>query len=211
MKAQEFIHHYTPASQPEAPTLLLFHGTGGDETSLLSLGSQIAPDAGLLSPRGKILEGTMPRFFRRKAEGVFDLEDLIFRTHEIADWIEAAMGEYGILRESVIAVGYSNGANIAASLLLLRPEVLKRAILLRPMLPLQPEQLPDLNGAKVLIETGLADQMVPFLQAEQLARLLAACGAEVSFQKQPAGHGLTGADVLDTQEWVQQIARSWIR
>ncbi len=202
MNAQDFTHHYTAATEPNAPTLLLFHGTGGDETSLISLGQAVMPNTGLLSPRGKILEGTMPRFFRRKAEGIFDLEDLIFRTHEIADWIEAAIGEYGILRESVIAVGYSNGANIAASLLLLRPEVLKRAILLRPMLPLQPEKLPDLSGAKVLIETGLHDSLVPSQQAERLAQVLEAGGAAVTFKQLATGHGLTSEDVLNAQAWI---------
>ncbi|MBE2184282.1 MAG: alpha/beta hydrolase [Anaerolineae bacterium] len=202
MNAQDFIHHYTAAAEPNTPTILLFHGTGGDETSLLSLGQAIMPGAGLLSPRGKILEGTMPRFFRRKAEGVFDLEDLIFRTHEIADWIEAAADEYGIARESMTAVGYSNGANIAASLLLLRPEVLKQAILLRPMLPLQPEKLPDLSGARVLIATGLHDSLVPSQQAEQLAQVLEAGGASVAFKRQAAGHGLTSEDVMDAQAWV---------
>ncbi len=206
MNVQDFIHHYTPASEADAPTLLLLHGTGGNENSMLALGSQFAPGAGILSPRGKILEGTMPRFFRRKAEGVFDMEDLIFRTHELADWIERAIDAYNIAPESVIAVGYSNGANIAASTLLLRPETLKHAILLRPMLPLRPEQLPDLSGVNVLIETGLRDQMVPFSQAEVLAHLLNGCNAAVTFQKQPTGHGLTEADVLESRQWIQQIA-----
>src|SRR5262245_28677490 len=128
---KDFIHQYVPSSKASATTLLLLHGTGGDEQSLLSLGKQIAPEAALLSPRGKVLEGNNPRFFRRKAEGVFDLEDLIYRTHELADWIDVASREYQIMPESLVAVGYSNGANIASSIMLLRPDVLRSAILLR--------------------------------------------------------------------------------
>jgi predicted esterase len=204
MTNQSFAHRYVPASDSNAPTLLLLHGTGGDEDSLLELGSALAPGAALLSPRGKVLEGSMPRFFRRKAEGVFDIEDLIFRTHELADWIDAASTEYAISPDSLIAVGYSNGANIAASLLLLRPDALKRAVLLRPMVPLQPDPTPDLTGARVLIEAGAFDTMVPLPQAERLASLLQGFGAQVTFHKQPASHGLVTADITAAQDWIKR-------
>ncbi len=130
MQTHDFTHEYVPAKAENALTLLLLHGTGGDERSLLTLGAQVAPGAGMLSPRGKVMEGPNPRFFFRFAEGVFDMEDLIFRTHELADWIEAAVAEYGIAPESLVALGYSNGANIAASVMLLRPTALRKAVLL---------------------------------------------------------------------------------
>src|SRR5205814_1230753 len=128
MSIQDFIHVYQPGTSDTAPTLLLLHGTGGDEHSFVELGSALVPGAALLSPRGKILENGNPRFFRRLAEGVFDIEDLIVRTHELADFIEAAAIEYHFDLKSVIAIGYSNGANIAASLLLLRSTVLSKAV-----------------------------------------------------------------------------------
>src|SRR5258707_5484766 len=181
----DFIHRYIPSTNPQAATFLMLHGTGGNEQSLLTLGRQLAPDAAVLSPRGKVLEGDYPRFFRRKAEGVFDLEDLINRTHELADWIEAASVEYGFSLQSLVAIGYSNGANIAASTLLLRPQVLRRAILLRPMVPLQPEQAPDLTGTDVFVGAGLYDPLVPLPEGEQLARLLTGYGAQVTLRRQP--------------------------
>ena len=203
MQPREFTHEYIPATTNPELTLLLLHGTGGDERSLLSLGAQLAPGAGLLSPRGKALEGPHPRFFRRKAEGVFDMEDLIFRTHELADWIEVAAQEYSIPRESITALGYSNGANIAASVMLLRPTVLRRAVLLRAMVPLEPEQAPDLTGAEVLIESGIVDPLIPLPQAERLAKLLESYGAKVTFQKQPTDHSLTQADLEIASRWLQ--------
>ena len=204
MQTKDFIHEYVPATDPNAPTLLLLHGTGGDETSLLSLGSQLAPGAGLLSPRGKVLEGGAPRFFRRLAEGVFDMEDLIFRTNELADWIEVASAEYGIAPDSLIALGYSNGANIAASILLLRPTVLRRAILLRAMVPLQPEQAPDLTGTHILIETGMMDPLIPPPEAERLSKMFQQYGAQVTFQRHPASHGLVSADLAVAHDWLQK-------
>ena len=137
----DFIHRFIPAADPAtAPTLLLLHGTGGNEDDLLELGRSLMPSPNLLSPRGKVQENGMPRFFRRLAEGVFDEPDLILRTHELADFVTAAAGHYNFNPQSVSAAGYSNGANIAASLMLLRPEILSRAVLLRAMVPLVPEK-----------------------------------------------------------------------
>lgn len=202
-QTHDFTHEYVPATSNTGLTLLLLHGTGGDEQSLLSLGAGLAPGAALLSPRGQVMEGPNPRFFRRKAEGVFDMEDLVFRTHELADWLEAAAQEYGIDLNTVTALGYSNGANIAASVMLLRPGVLRRAVLLRPMVPLVPEQAPDLSSAKVLIEAGIVDPLIPLPQAERLATLLEGYGAAVTFQKQPTDHRLTQADLDTAQRWLQ--------
>ena len=141
----DFIHEFVPGSSNR--TLLLLHGTGGNEHDLIPLGRELDPNAALLSPRGKVLENGMPRFFRRLAEGVFDLEDLQKRTHELADFVAAAADRYDIGNKNIVAVGYSNGANIAASTLLLRPEILAGAILFRAMIPLEPEERPDLGNA----------------------------------------------------------------
>ena len=142
MRSQpDFIHEFVAGKSNR--TLLLLHGTGGNERDLIPLGRELDPNAALLSPRGKILENGMPRFFRRLAEGVFDLEDLKKRTHELADFVVAAADRYKIDIHNIVAVGYSNGANIAASMLLLRPEILSAAILFRAMLPLVPDQQPS--------------------------------------------------------------------
>src|SRR5258707_3134520 len=147
-----FLHTFVPGRS--ARTLLLLHGTGGNENDLISLGRALDTDANLLSPRGKVLENGMPRFCRRLAEGIFDEEDLIPRTHELVDFIEQASTKYGLNRQNLLAVGYSNGANIAGSLLLLRAGTLAGAVLLRPMVPIVPEPLPDFEGVTVLVLSG---------------------------------------------------------
>lgn len=185
--------------------LLLLHGTGGDETDLLPLGAALAPEAALLSPRGKVLENGMPRYFRRIAEGVFDLEDLRVRTHELADFVEAASEQYGFERSLVVAVGYSNGANIAASMLLLRPSTLRAAVLFHGMVPLVPEEMPDLSGVRVLATAGRRDPLIPPEDAERLAGLLRECGADVRFHWQDGGHALTADEVDAAREWLAEI------
>src|SRR5216110_850154 len=148
----DFLHEFVHGNSNR--TLLLLHGTGGNERDLIPLGRELDPNAALLSPRGKVLENGMPRFFRRLAEGVFDLEDLKYRTNELADFVTAAGEHYGFTSDNVVAVGYSNGANIAASMLLLRPEIMHAAILLRAMVPLVPDRLPDLSSVCVWIGAG---------------------------------------------------------
>jgi predicted esterase len=197
-----FIHQFHPATAPDAPTLLLLHGTGGNEYDLLDLGRMLLPDAALLSPRGQVLENGMPRFFRRLAEGVFDLDDLRQRTQDLADFVVAASAHYGFAANRVIAVGYSNGANIAASTLLLRPEVLAGAVLFHAMVPLVPEQQPDLSGVPVFIGAGRSDTMIPPAQTEQLAQMLTAAGAKVELLWQPGGHNLTQAEVQAAKRWL---------
>ncbi len=200
-----FIHRFVPATdQTIATTLLLLHGTGGSETDLLQLGRTLAPGAALLSPRGKVLENGMPRFFRRLAEGVFDLENLRQNTHELADFVEAAVAHYGLDAGRVVAVGYSNGANIAASTLLLRPRVLSGAVLLRAMLPLEPEIVPDLQGVPVLLASGRHDNLVPHSSIERLAALLQQTGADVTLRWQEAGHGLEQEEIVAAQQWVER-------
>jgi predicted esterase len=183
-------------------TLLLLHGTGGSEEDMLSLGQQIAPEAAILSPRGKVLENGMPRFFRRLSEGVFDLEDLKFRTYELADFVEQASRIYRFNLQHVIAVGYSNGANIAASELLLRPELISAAILFRAMVPLVPETLPDLTNKYIFMSSGLYDPIVPKQEAERLFGLFKKAGAKVSLNWQDSTHELTMKEVQNAEEWL---------
>ena len=201
MKLQpDFIHEFIPGSSPR--TLLLLHGTGGNERDLVPLGRELDPNAALLSPRGKVLENGMPRFFRRLAEGVFDLEDLKFRASELADFVTAAAQHYGFALDNLVAVGYSNGANIAAATLLLRPEILPVAILFRAMVPLYPEQLPNLSSVRVWIGAGDQDPIVPASETKGLAELLRRAGADVTIRFTKAGHGLTNDDLETAHHWL---------
>jgi predicted esterase len=201
----KFTHVYVKPSTlagAAAPTLLMLHGTGGNEHDLLPLARELAPASGVLSPRGQVLERGMPRFFRRLAEGVFDLEDLQRRTHELADFIAQAAGAYGFNPRTVVAAGFSNGANIAGSLLLLRPDVLAGAMLFRAMVPIVPEPLPKLPKTPVFLASGERDPMVSRDETERLAALLTASGADVTRVWQPAGHELTDNDVAQARDWL---------
>ena len=196
----DFIHDFVPGSSPR--TLLLLHGTGGNERDLIPLGRELDPNAALLSPRGKVLENGMPRFFRRLAEGVFDLEDLKYRTNELADFVTAAAQHYGFATEQLVAVGYSNGANIAASMLLLQPEVLSAAVLLRAMVPLIPRKLPNLSSVRIWIGAGDQDPIVPASETKRLSELLRRAGADVTIRFANTGHGLTNHDLEAAQDWL---------
>jgi phospholipase/carboxylesterase/glyoxalase family protein len=207
-----FVHVFKPAQTPGAPTLLLLHGTGGDEHDMLPLGG-LAPGAALLSPRGKVLENGMPRFFRRLAEGVFDVEDLKLRAGELADFVIAAAAHYRFDPSRVIAMGFSNGANIASATMLLRPGVLKGGILFRAMVPFEPDpdaasptpQASRLSGTRVLISNGRIDPIVSPEETERLARILQRAGAEVEVHWQPAGHQLMPSDFAVAKTWLQSI------
>ena len=187
---------------------MLLHGTGGNERDLIPLGRELDPNAALLSPRGKVLENAMPRFFRRFAEGVFDLEDLKYRTNELADFVTAAGEHFGFSSDNVVAVGYSNGANIAASMLLLRPEILGAAILFRAMVPLVPDKLPELSSVHVWIGAGDQDPIVPASETKSLAELLRRAGADVTIRFAKAGHGLTNDDVEAARHWIGALNKS---
>ena len=200
-----FIHRFVPPERDDPTTLLLLHGTGGDENDLLPLGRMLDEEAALLSPRGKVLENGMPRFFRRLSMGVFDEEDLVNRTHELASFVEEAASEYGLDSKRLFAVGFSNGANIAASLLLLHPGLLAGAVLLRAMTPFELETLPDLSGTPVYLAAGRSDQMIPPESTERLAELLREAGAEVTLDWQPGGHGIGRAEVEAARDWLARI------
>ena len=196
----DFIHDFVPGSSSR--TLLLLHGTGGNERDLIPLGRELDPNAALLSPRGKVLENGMSRFFRRLAEGVFDLEDLKYRTNELADFVTSAAQHYGFAADKVVAAGYSNGANIAASLLLLRPEILSAAILFRAMVPLIPETQPNLSRVRVWIGAGTDDPIIPTSETKRLAELLRSAGADVTIRFFQASHALTPGDVEVARDWL---------
>jgi phospholipase/carboxylesterase len=195
-----FTHRFVKGTRDGAAPLLLLHGTGGDEDDLIPLGRLVAPGAPLLSPRGKVLEGGMPRFFRRLAEGVFDEEDVRRRANELADFVAEARRTYGIA--APIALGYSNGANIAAATMLERPEALAGAILLRATVPLSEVPPADLTGKPVLIVSGASDPILPAEKTTRLASTLKQHGASVEHRTLPAGHQLTQADV--------DLARAWL-
>jgi phospholipase/carboxylesterase len=198
------LHGFLPAAEPGRPPLLLLHGTGGDEDDLLPLGRAVAPGAALLSPRGKVLEGGVPRFFRRLAEGVFDEEDVRRRADDLAVFINEAREAYGLA--APVALGFSNGANIAAALLTLRPEALAGAALLRAMVPLSDAPAADLSGKPVLILSGASDPIVPAENAARLAGALRRAGALVDHRVLPVGHALSQADISVTKTW---LAERW--
>ena len=198
-------HVFEPATDPAATPLLLLHGTGGSEHDLLRIGRAISPSSALLSPRGDVSEGGALRFFARLAEGVFDPAEVVGRTHALADFIVAATAHYQLDARRLTAVGFSNGANIAATLLLLRPETLGGAVLLRSMVVLeQSATAGSLAGKRVLILSGAHDPIVPLDQPPRLASHLRAGGAEVTVQSLPASHGLTPQDMAAAQAWLAQ-------
>jgi phospholipase/carboxylesterase len=198
--SESFIHRFQPASARGAAPLLLLHGTGGDETDLLPLGAALSPGAALLSPRGRVMEHGMPRFFRRLAEGVFDEDDVRRRAAELGAFVAEARQRYDLA--APVAVGFSNGANIAAALLLTQPGVLSGAVLLRAMVPLSQPPAADLDGTPVLILSGTADPIVPAANAAKLATQLSDAGAEVTHRTLPAGHQLSQADVNLVRDWL---------
>ena len=211
MKTSDFAHRWVASSQSgRTNTLLLLHGTGGDEHDLLPLGRTLDPGANLLSPRGKILQGGMPRFFRRLAEGVFDQEDLKFRTQELASWIDAAIAEYEIDPSTLVAVGYSNGANIAASMLLSGMARFPRAVLLRAMVPFDGPVAPgSLSGNDILMLSGKRDPIIPPRNSKRLAEKLQEAGATVTLRWSESGHGLESHEIAAAKDWVSaQLAHT---
>ena len=204
------IHRYLPPATGVEPagatTLLLLHGTGGDEEDLIPLGRKLLPGAGLLSPRGQVVENGAPRFFRRLAEGVFDQVDLARRTDDLAEFIQRASGTYGLELEGMIAVGFSNGANIAASLLLRRPGLVRAAVLFSPMIPFRPDYDLDLSQTAVFIGAGRADPIAPPDMTEALARMLRGYGASVEMHWGRGGHEISPMEVDAAEQWILRHA-----
>jgi phospholipase/carboxylesterase len=206
MSINDYIHRYVPATSDNTPTLLLLHGTGGNEYDLIPLGRELSPGSALLSPRGKVLEAGMPRFFRRFAEGVFDVEDLKFRTAELADFVTLASKEYNFPK-TILGVGYSNGANIAVSMLLLRPHILSGAILFRAMVSLVPEKLPDLSDKYILLSEGRYDPIASGEQAKELEKLLRKCGANVTMNWAESDHSLSQGEIPMAKRYILETTR----
>lgn len=194
-------HIYQPGTDVTAPVLVLLHGTGGTERDLLPLAQAISPASSVLSIRGNVLENGMPRFFRRLAEGIFDEEDLIFRTKELNDFLDEAAVEHGFDRRNVVAIGYSNGANIAGSLLFHYPDALRGAILHHPMVPRRGIQLPDLTDTPIFIGAGRNDPICSPEETEELQKLLGEAGAEIEVHWENAGHQLTRSEVDAAGTW----------
>ncbi len=195
-----FVHRFVPGADASRPPLLLLHGTGGDENDLIPLAERIAPGSTMLSPRGKSLEDGLVRFFRRRRDGKWDVEDFKRCTAELADFLRHARAAYRIAKP--IALGYSNGANIGWSLLLKEPAALAGAVLLRAGLQFDPRPLPNLRGIPVLLLTGRQDELIPVERAGLLAALLGEAGADVTYEVLHAGHGLTAEDVKLASEWI---------
>jgi phospholipase/carboxylesterase len=198
-----FVHRFEPGARQGARPVLLLHGTGGNQDDLIPLGRMIAPGSPLLAPRGKVMENGMPRFFRRLAEGVFDAEDVRRRALELAQFVEKAREIYGV--GPPIALGYSNGANIAAAVLLLRPSVLAGAILLRAMVPVAPSPNLQLPETPVLIVSGAGDPIIPTAKASKLASVLQHAGAVVDHRTLPVGHELSPIDVALARSWLESV------
>ena len=208
MMDSDFVHRFVPASDPDnSTTLLLLHGTGGNELQMIPLGQELLPGAALLSVRGKVLENGMPRFFRRFAEGVFDVEDLKFRASELSGFIDAARKQYGLENKKLVAVGYSNGANIAAGLILLHPHQLPAAVLLRAMVPFKVDSVPNLADTSILMNAGRRDLIASPENVNELAGIFTAGGADVSIHWHNGGHELGQDDIEAAKSWLVKPAR----
>jgi predicted esterase len=198
-----FIHRFVPAEDSgSGETLIVLHGTGGDENDLIGIGKAVAPGAAILSPRGNVLENGAPRFFRRLAEGVFDPKEVRSRAEELARFIRAAVITYQLDPARVFALGYSNGANVASTVMFVEPGILQRAILFRPMLVYQPTEKTDLSGSAVFISAGRMDPIVPTASVERLVELFEAARAEVTLKWQLVGHNLVPSEVSEAANWL---------
>lgn len=198
-----FIHRFLPADDPvSADTLIVLHGTGGDETNLIGIGQSVAPGAAILSPRGNVLENGAPRFFKRLAEGVFDPKEVRSRAEELARFIRAAVITYRLNPERVFALGYSNGANVASTVMLVEPGILRGSVLFRPMVVYEPIERHDLSGSAVFISAGRMDPIVPASSVERLVELFESSHAEVTLKWQLTAHNLVPSEVREAADWL---------
>jgi phospholipase/carboxylesterase len=197
-----FIHRFVPPEEPASgETLIVLHGTGGDENDLVGIGQAVAPCAAILSPRGNVLEKGAPRFFKRLAEGVFDPKEVRSRAEELARFIRAAMSFYQLDVSRIHALGYSNGANVASTVMLIEPGLVQSAILFRPMLVYEPEARNNLSGSGVFISAGRMDPIVPVTSVERLVELFETAHAEVTLKWQLTGHNLVPSEVREAADW----------
>jgi len=195
-------YRFEQGTDRTGPVLLLLHGTGGNEHDLIPVGRLVAPNADIISPRGNVSENGALRFFRRLAEGVFDMEDLAKRTGDLLRFLDAGAKRHGFTTDRVIALGFSNGANVAASMMLTDPSRLRHGILIRAMVPFEPKVVPDMKGCSALIAAGRTDTMIPGPQTERLAQLMTSAGARVELKWQQSGHTMTQADVTDARNYI---------
>jgi predicted esterase len=195
-----FIHRFH-SGEESADTLLVLHGTGGNENDLIGIGQAIAPGAAILSPRGNVLEHGAPRFFKRIAEGVFDPKEVRSRAEELARFIRAAAITYRLDPSRVFALGYSNGANVASTVMLIEPGAIQGSILFRPMVVYEPPDKPDLSGSSIFISAGRLDSIVPTASVEQLAEIFRSGNADVTLKWQISGHNLVPSEVREAAEW----------
>lgn len=199
----DFIHRFVPAEDSASgTTLIVLHGTGGNENDLVGIGQSVAPGAAILSPRGKVLENGAPRFFKRLAEGVFDPKEVRSRAEELARFIHASITKYGLDASRIYALGYSNGANIASTLMFIEPRLLQGSVLFRPMLVYEPEQRANLSDASVFISAGRMDPIVPVKSVERLVELFESSQSEVTLKWQQAGHNLVPSEVREASDWL---------
>lgn len=197
-------HLFHEGKDESAPVLVLLHGTGGTESDLLPLAQTLSPNSSVLGIRGNVLENGMSRFFRRLAEGLFDEEDLAYRTRELYDFLDESAVKYHLDRRNYVAVGYSNGANIAGSLLFHYHDALRGAVLHHPMVPLRSVVLPDLKDVPVFIGAGYNDRMCPPAETEELSSLLEGAGAKLKLHWENAGHSLTRTEIEAAAAWFRQ-------
>jgi len=195
-----FIHRFVPGEE-SADTLLVLHGTGGNENDLVGIGQAIAPGAAIISPRGNVLENGAPRFFKRIAEGVFDPREVRSRADELARFIRAAAITYRLNASRIFALGYSNGANVASTVMLIEPGVIQGAVLLRPMVVYEPPEKVDLTGSSVFISAGRMDAIVPSDSVERLADMFRSANADVTLRWQISGHNLLPSEIREAADW----------
>ncbi|MBB3663379.1 phospholipase/carboxylesterase [Prauserella sediminis] len=194
-------HRYVEGAQAE-PVLLLLHGTGGTPDDILALGKELSPSSTMIAPAGPVSENGAARWFRRLAEGVFDVEDVIVRAGELAEFIEVARDRYDLAGRRLVAAGFSNGANIAAAVALLRPDVLDEVVLFSAMSPLPEPPAADLHGGRVFLANGRQDPMAPLDSSERLVRTFRDRGAEVTEYWHPGGHQITADGLESARQWL---------
>ena len=199
--------HLFRTGKPDAPVMLMLHGTGGDEIGIAEMAAELDPDAAVLAPRGQVEEHGMLRWFRRHGEGNFDVDDVIARAGELAGFIEMAREHYGLGGRTIVAVGFSNGANIALAKALLHPKTVNRVIAFSGMYPLgDRDSSADLSATELLVINGDTDPMAPLASVTRLVGALQQQGASVQQLLRPGGHGVAPTDLAGARDWLGGLA-----